>query len=53
VGVALGELNLEGRVAIHGEYWNARADSLIPGGERVRVVRVDNLTLTVTRDLGV
>jgi membrane-bound serine protease (ClpP class) len=52
VGTALTDLNLEGRVAIHGEYWNARADSHIPSGERVRVVRVDSLTLTVTRDLG-
>jgi len=52
VGTALTDLNLDGRVAIHGEYWNARADRHIPSGEKVRVVRVDSLTLTVTRDLG-
>jgi membrane-bound serine protease (ClpP class) len=52
VGVALTDLNLEGRVAIHGEYWNARADRHIPSGEKVRVIRVDRLWLVVTRDLG-
>ncbi len=52
VGVALTDLNLEGRVAIHGEYWNARADRHIPSGEKVRVIRVDSLWLIVTRDLG-
>ncbi len=52
VGVALTDLNLEGRVAIHGEYWNARADRHIPSGEKVRVIRVDSLWLIVTRDPG-
>ena len=52
VGIALSDLDLEGRVAIHGEYWNARADRHIPSGEKVRVIRVDNLSLLVTRDLG-
>jgi membrane-bound serine protease (ClpP class) len=51
VGLALTELNNEGRVSLHGEYWNARSDRPIPKGEKVRVVRVDNLYLIVTRDL--
>jgi len=53
VGRALTDLDLEGKVSVHGEYWNARADSRIPQGERVRVVRVDSLCLIVTRDAGV
>jgi membrane-bound serine protease (ClpP class) len=53
VGIALTDLNLEGRVAIHGEYWNARADRHIPSGEKVRVIRVDHLSVIVTRDMGV
>lgn len=50
VGVALTDVNLEGKVSIHGEYWNAKADSHIPKGEKVRVIRVDNLMIFVTRD---
>jgi membrane-bound serine protease (ClpP class) len=50
VGVASTELSREGKVYVHGEYWNARADSHIPQGERVRVIRIDNLYLVVTRD---
>jgi membrane-bound serine protease (ClpP class) len=51
VGIAISDLDGQGRVAIHGEYWNARADRHIPSGEKVRVVRVENLSLIVTRDL--
>jgi membrane-bound serine protease (ClpP class) len=38
-----------GRVFVHGEYWNARADQEIGPGEKVRVVGVDGLTLKVVR----
>lgn len=51
VGVALTDLDNEGRVSLHGEYWNARSDRHIPKGEKVRVVKVDNLCLIVTRDV--
>jgi len=52
VGVALTNLDTEGKVAIHGEYWNANADGHILKGEKVRVIRVDDLCLKVTRDPG-
>lgn len=40
-----------GTVRIHGELWNARtAGASLPRGSRVRVVRVENLTLIVDRD---
>jgi membrane-bound serine protease (ClpP class) len=51
VGIATTELDTEGKVEIHGEYWNAKSDRQIAKGERVRVVKVDSLYLLVTRDL--
>jgi membrane-bound serine protease (ClpP class) len=36
-----------GRIFVHGEYWNADADRIIEVGERVEVVRVDGMRLTV------
>ncbi|MBI5570273.1 MAG: nodulation protein NfeD [Desulfomonile tiedjei] len=51
MGVAVTDLDLEGRVSVHGEYWNARADGHIPRGDKIRVLRVDKLLLVVTRDL--
>ena len=51
IGVALTDINAGGRVAIHGEVWNARADRHIPKGERVRVIAVKNLSLIVTQEV--
>jgi membrane-bound serine protease (ClpP class) len=39
-----------GRVAVRGETWRAKADHTIPEGARVRVTRVDGLTLTVNQE---
>lgn len=39
----------EGKVFIHGEYWDARADEAIGEGERVKVLAVDGLKLRVER----
>lgn len=52
MGVALTDVAEGGKVAIHGEYWNAQSDGPISKGEKVRVVSVDDLCLTVTRALG-
>lgn len=38
-----------GRVATHGEIWTARAPEPIAEGDRIAVVRVDGLTLTVRK----
>jgi membrane-bound serine protease (ClpP class) len=51
VGIALTDINAWGRVAIHGEFWNARADRHIPKGEKVRVIGVESLSLVVTREV--
>ncbi len=51
VGISMTDVNAGGRVAIHGEVWNARADRHIPKGERVRVISVKNLSLIVTQEV--
>lgn len=47
IGVAIGDLTPEGRVFVHGEYWNAVAPAPLKSGDRVRVTSVDHLRLTV------
>ena len=49
-GKACTDIAGEGRVFVHGEYWNARSDGPIPKGTQVRVVRVDGMLLTVKPD---
>jgi membrane-bound serine protease (ClpP class) len=46
-GTALTDLTPEGRVFVHGEYWNARARTPVRQGARVRVAAVDGLLLEV------
>jgi len=52
VGQALPTIGPEspGRVATHGEIWQAASDEPIPEGARVRVTRVDGLRLVVRKD---
>jgi membrane-bound serine protease (ClpP class) len=47
VGVAKTEITAEGRVFVHGEWWNARAAQPIAEGAKVRIVGVDGLLLDV------
>ncbi len=42
----------QGKVFVHGEWWNAIADGLIPAGSRVQVEAMDNLTLKVKKTGG-
>jgi membrane-bound serine protease (ClpP class) len=52
-GVAKTDIDgLQGKVFVHGEWWNAVADGLIPAGSRIRVEAVDNLVLKVKRSGG-
>ena len=47
-GVAKTDIdNRSGKVFVHGEWWNAVADGLIPAGSRVQVEAVNNLLLKV------
>lgn len=49
-GIALTDIDREGKISLHGEYWNAISDSFIPKGSRVRVLKVDDLRVLVTSD---
>ena len=51
VGLAVTDLNTAGIVSVHGEHWRARAVEFIPKGQTVRVLRVEDLCLVVTRDV--
>lgn len=48
-GVATTDLIPEGKVFVHGEYWNALSDEEIRQGERVSVVEVRGLRLKVKK----
>jgi membrane-bound serine protease (ClpP class) len=47
VAIAVGELNPEGTVQVHGEYWNARATRRVEASAPVRIMGMDGLTLRV------
>ena len=47
VGIAQSNLELVGKVLVHGELWQARATQNIPRGSRVRVRELDGFTLIV------
>lgn len=47
VGICKTDLDPEGMIFIHGEYWKARATRHIPAGERVVVENVQDLQLLV------
>jgi membrane-bound serine protease (ClpP class) len=46
-GAAITPLELEGKVFVHGEYWDAVALQPVPAGARVRVTAIHQLKLTV------
>jgi membrane-bound serine protease (ClpP class) len=39
----------DGKVSIHGEFWNAMSDQTIEAGEKVQVIGVVNLKLKVKK----
>lgn len=47
VGRAIGDLDPEGRVFVHGEIWNADAEAPVRSDQSVRVVGVEGLRLKV------
>jgi membrane-bound serine protease (ClpP class) len=46
-GIAKSEIHNDGKVLVHGEYWNAFSNRPIPAGAHVRVVRVLGLKVEV------
>jgi membrane-bound serine protease (ClpP class) len=49
IGTASTPIAPEGKISIHGEFWNATSDQKIEAGEKVRVIGVMNLKLKVKR----
>ena len=47
IGMVLNDLNPEGRIFVHGEYWNAVSSTPIAAGQQARVLAVDHLQLAV------
>jgi membrane-bound serine protease (ClpP class) len=50
VGVAKSDIHHDGKVWVHGEYWNAESVVPIGAGSRVRVVGVHGLKVHVEAD---
>jgi membrane-bound serine protease (ClpP class) len=48
-GIASTNITPEGKVSIHGEFWNAISDQSIERGEKVQVVGVMNLKLKIKK----
>ena len=48
-GIASTSISPEGKVSIHGEFWNVVSDNNIEKGEKVQVIGVDNLKLKVKK----
>ena len=46
-GIAKSDINPEGRVLVHGEYWNASSEKPIPAGSKIRVRKVHGLKVEV------
>jgi membrane-bound serine protease (ClpP class) len=47
LGVVQTDLSPVGKVIVHGELWEAHAEEAIPKGSRIRVRKIDGLTLEV------
>jgi membrane-bound serine protease (ClpP class) len=47
IGAAFSPLSPEGKIFVHGEYWNAVSKAPVAAGARVRVTEIHGLTLTV------
>jgi len=47
IGVALTALSPQGKVLVHGEYWNAISATPVAAGTSIRVIGIDGLTLNV------
>lgn len=46
-GVAVTDCRPDGSVRVRGELWRARCDAGVGAGERIRITRLEGLTLTV------
>jgi len=49
-GVAKSDIHINGKVFVHGEFWNASSATPIPAGSPVRVVKVQGLKVEVEEE---
>ena len=49
IGVAQSRLSPEGKVFVHGEFWNAYADEVIEEKEKIRILKTEGLNLKVEK----
>jgi len=49
IGVAKSTIDPQGKVFIHGEYWDATSDEPIPEGTRVKAIEVNNIVIKVKK----
>jgi membrane-bound serine protease (ClpP class) len=49
VGTAITRLAPEGKVFVHGEFWNAYADGTLQEGQKIRVLKAEGLKLKVEK----
>ena len=52
VGIAKTDIHTEGKILVHGEYWNASSGQPIPAGSKARVVKIDGLKVEVEQIRG-
>ncbi|MGQ9508483.1 MAG: NfeD family protein [Thermodesulfobacteriota bacterium] len=51
IGVAVTDIDPEGKVMVHGEYWNAYSSERIEKDQKIQVINVENLKLHVKKVL--
>ncbi|MEJ5166642.1 MAG: NfeD family protein, partial [Thermoanaerobaculia bacterium] len=49
VGKTITEVSREGKVFVHGEYWNAYSDETIPPDTQIKVIKVEGMRLKVQK----
>jgi membrane-bound serine protease (ClpP class) len=49
IGVVAASLTPEGKISVHGEFWNAVSDRPVEKGEKVKVIGIENLVLKVKK----
>jgi membrane-bound serine protease (ClpP class) len=49
IGVALTDIQVEGKIRVHGEIWQASSETPIAAGEQVKILSVDGMKVRVSR----
>ena len=52
VGIATTDIHTDGKIFVHGEYWNASSGQPISAGSKVRVLKIDGLKVEVEQIRG-